>query len=64
MNALAFALLAVALVPIGLWARRNADSLVPALLDESAERGRQRVIRRGGAACLTVAAAFGAFAIA
>lgn len=62
MNALAFVVLAVVLVPLGLWARRNADSLVPAHLDPETHQRRQRVIRRGGLTCLVVAAGFVLFA--
>lgn len=63
MNSLAFLFLAAALIPVGLWARRNAVSLVSPHLDAQAPGKRQRVIRRGGLACFAVAAGFVTFAI-
>lgn len=63
MNQLAFVLLAVALVPIGLWARRNAVTLVSPYLEPRTRTKRSQVIRRGGSICLVVAAGFAVFAV-
>lgn len=62
MSSLPFLLMAVALVAMGIWARRNAPLLVSAHLDSGERRKRQRVLRRGGTTCLVAAAAFAAFA--
>jgi hypothetical protein len=63
MNQVAFVLLAVALTPVGLWARRNAATLVGPYLEPRARAKRSRVIRRGGSVCLVVAAGFAVFAV-
>lgn len=62
MTSLAFAILAVALVPIGVWARHNATALVSPYLQADRRCNRERVLRRGGMACLVVAAGFLMFA--
>lgn len=63
MTPFAFVMLAVALVPIGLWARRTAVTQVSGYLDADARAKRVRVLRRGGLACWVVAGLFVAFAV-
>lgn len=63
MTSTVFFALAAALAAIGWWARRNAPTLVSPYLDASAQRQRERVMRRGGTTCLVTAVGFIVFAV-
>lgn len=43
--------LGLALLGVGLWARRSVDRLVPAHLDQDERRRRRRMMLRGAWAC-------------
>ncbi|WP_224401149.1 hypothetical protein [Pseudonocardia sp. ICBG1034] len=56
--------MAVALATLGLWARGNVQDLVPSQMSGEQRDQRIRVLRRGGATCLVVAAVFVVVAVA
>jgi hypothetical protein len=55
---------AVVLLVIGVWGRRNADNLVLRTLSPSAQRAKQRSIRRGAVASMVGGGVFLVLAIA
>lgn len=52
--------MAAILATLGMWGVRQAPRLAPVSLPERERRHRQRVLRRGGVACVVVAVLLGA----